>query len=141
MNDPLNILPGYLLRRISNALHEDFSAQLSHIGLRPSDASALFLIEANPKITPSALGQILGIKRANMVPIIARLEKQGLTQRVAIDGRSYGLSFTTQGQEAYRKVKRTIKQHEDNILDRVPEKSRTHFVKALEALWLAEQQP
>lgn len=138
MNDPLDTLPGYLLRRVSNSLHDEFSAMLSKIGLRASDASALFLIEANPKITPSALGQLLGIQRANMVPIIARLEKEGLTRRVALDGRSYGMSFTAKGQKTYTQVHSIIQEHEANILNRIPAKSREHFAAGLKALWTAE---
>lgn len=135
MNNPLNALPGYLMRRASNALQDEFVALLSALGLRASDASTLFLIEANPDITPSALGNLLGIQRANMVPIVARLEKANLIQRVPLDGRSYGVNFTSEGQDMYKKVNHVIKQHEAEIISRIPPESREHFVAALEALW------
>lgn len=140
MNHSLNTLPGYLLRRVSAALYDEFSELLQDIGFRPAEASVLFLIEANPEITPSALGKLLGIQRANMVPIIARLEKKGLTRRVKLDGRSYGMCFTDKGREAYAKIHGIINEHEENILSRIPERSRKHFAIALQALWSAESE-
>lgn len=135
MNNPLNALPGYLLRRSSNALQDEFSTLLAELELRASDASTLFLVGANPDITPSAIGTLLGIQRANMVPIIGRLEKKGLIRRVALDGRSYGVNFTEAGREMYEKVNQIISQHEADILSRIPAESRKHFIAALKTLW------
>jgi hypothetical protein len=46
----------------------EFSALLHPLNLRPTDASMLVLIGANPGITQSALGQAMGVQRANMAP-------------------------------------------------------------------------
>lgn len=135
MNDPLKSLPGYLLRRVSNALQDEFTAKLSALNLRPSDASIMVLIDANPEITPSALGHMLGIQRANMVPIIARLENKGLILRTALDGRSYGMSFTKEGKAIHTQVKQAIKSHEDSILARIPKEHQDIFLSSLEVLW------
>lgn len=137
MIDPLKSLPGYLLRRVSNSLRDELSKQLSELGLRPSEASILLLIQANAEITPSALGQMLGIKRANMVPIIARLERKDLVLRTALDGRSYGMSLTPLGKKTHAKVNDVIKSHEDDIIARIPKEDQEHFVSALKSLWLS----
>jgi hypothetical protein len=68
MDDVLADLPGYSLRRASAAMSAEFSALLHPLNLRPTDASMLVLNGANPAITQSALGQAMGVQRANMAP-------------------------------------------------------------------------
>ena len=62
------------------------------VRLRQSDVSVLILIEANAGVTDSALGRALDIQRANMVPLLNRLEAAGLIVRAPIDGKSPELS-------------------------------------------------
>lgn len=135
MKDVLAELPGYSLRRASSVLQAEFSNLLSPLGLRPTDASMLVLIEANPSITPSALGQALGVQRANMVPLVAKLEQAGYVSRVPVDGRSFGLTLTKPGTEICDQVKTAIKIHQRQIIERIPEMHRDHLIPALNALW------
>lgn len=135
MKDVLADLPGYSLRRASAAMLADFSALLAPLGLRPTEASMLILVEANPGITPSALGQALAVQRANMVPLVARLDESGYVDRVALDGRSFGLSLTEAGSKICSKVKQAVEIHERGIMERIPEVHREHLAPALKALW------
>ena len=135
MKDVLADLPGYSLRRASSTMLAEFSAMLAPLGLRPTDASMLVLIEANPGITSSAVGQMLAIQRANMVPLMVRLEEKRLISRTALDGRSIGLSLTSLGEECCTKVQAVIAEHEQNLLSRIPEAHRDHLAPALKALW------
>lgn len=95
----------------------------------------LVFIEANPGVTPSALGQVMGVQRANMVPLVVRLEASGYLARVEVDGRSFGLTLTEQGAEICTKVKGVIATHQRQILERIPEAHREHLIPALKALW------
>jgi DNA-binding MarR family transcriptional regulator len=135
MNDILAGHPGYALRRASAAMQTEFSAMLQPLGLRPTEASMLVLIDANTGITQSALGQILGVQRANMVPLVSRLEEGGYILRVAVDGRSFGLKLTLSGIQICRTVKHAIELHKQQIIARIPEMHREHIVPALNALW------
>jgi DNA-binding MarR family transcriptional regulator len=135
MHDVLRSLPGYSLRRASAAMLAEFSALLAPLNLRPTEASLLMLIDANPAITPTALGQLLGIKRANMVPLVARLDDWGYTARESIDGRSFGLTLTAAGHTICVKVKAAVALHERQLMDRIPQEHRAHFGAALNALW------
>jgi DNA-binding MarR family transcriptional regulator len=135
MEDILADLPGYALRRAAAAIQAEFSAMLHPLGLRPTDASILVLIAANPGVTQSALGQNLGVQRANMVPLVARLEENGYIARIAVDGRSFGLKLTKSGAQLCAKVKAAIKIHQQQITARIPEMHRDHLVPALQALW------
>lgn len=110
---------GYLLRRASNAIIGELAQRLDMVGLKVSEASILLLIERNPRITQSELGRVLGIKRANMVPLSAGLESRGLVTRAPVDGRSHGLVLTAAGQAAFAEANRIMLEQERLILDRL----------------------
>jgi DNA-binding MarR family transcriptional regulator len=135
MHDPLSKLPGYALRRAANATAAELSARLAELGLRQSEASALILIGANPRVTASAIGRALDIQRANMVPLLNKLETAGLIERVAIDRKSRGLELTPLGKQRLGQARKVIDAFENELLERVPLQHRPHLLPALEALW------
>jgi len=133
MRDPLPKYPGYALRRAANATAAELSARLAATGLRQSDVSVLLLIDANPRVTASALGRQLGIERANMVPLLKRLE--GLVDRAPIDGKSQGLELTAEGEARLAEARAVVESFEAELFERVPAEHRDHLLPALEALW------
>ncbi len=135
MKDPLVSLPGYALRRAANATAAELGARLAPLELRQSDVSLLMLIEANPGATSSALGRRLDIQRANMVPILKRLEDAGLIDRAPIDGKSQGLALTAAGQARLAQGRKVIEQFERELIARVPAEHRVHLLPALNAIW------
>lgn len=135
MKDPLASYPGYVLRRAAHAAGAALTARLEPMGLRQSDVSMLILIEANPGITASALGRMLDIQRANMVPILKRMEDADLIAREAIDGKSVGLELTTAGLAKLAEAQSVIDAFEVELLERVPAEHRDHLLPALNALW------
>jgi DNA-binding MarR family transcriptional regulator len=133
MRDPLPNFPGYALRRAANATAAELAGRLGELGLRQSDVSVLMLIAANPGVTASAIGRQLGIERANMVPLLKRLE--GLIDRAPIDGKSQGLALTEDGETLLGEARAVVEAFEAELLARVPEEHRAHLLPALEALW------
>lgn len=135
MHDPLPDFPGYALRRAAHAAAADLSSRLAAVELRQADASALILIGANPGITASALGRQLDIQRANMVPLLKRLEEAGLIARSPINGKAQGLELTNSGRERLKEAMAIITAFEADLISRVPEEHRSHLLPALAALW------
>lgn len=135
MKDPLTRFPGYSLRRAANATGAELAQRLSAVDLRQSDVSLLMLVEANPGTTASALGRKLDIQRANMVPILKRLEDAGLIDRAPIDGKSQGLALTRVGLARLAEGRKVIDEFERELLERVPEEHRAHLLPALNAIW------
>jgi DNA-binding MarR family transcriptional regulator len=135
MDDPLLRFPGYALRRAANATAAELSARLAAVDLRQSHASLLMLVASNPGATSSALGRALGIERANMVPLLKRLEEAGLIEREAIDGKSQGLRLTAQGQRRLAEARQIIETFEAELVARVPSEHREHLLPALNAIW------
>ena len=135
MQDPLANSPGYALRRASNAMMAELAQRLAELDLRTTDATVLMVIEANPKITASEIGRMLDIQRANMVPLLKRLEDPGLISRKPIDGKSQGLHLTEEGATRMDAVRKAIVEFETDLIARVPEAHRDHFLPALDSLW------
>ena len=135
MADFLSFLPGYHLRRAANLVVAELGEALAPLDLRLTDAAMLVTIADRPRITPSDLGKVLGIQRANMVPMVARMEERGVVARSPIDGRSFGLELTVQGTALCGEVHEIMTTFEQRLLERVPPEHRDHLLPALEALW------
>ena len=135
MNDPLQDLPGYLLRRASAASLADLNLRLEPTGLRHTDAALLVLIDANPGITQSLLGKALDIQRANMAPMIARLDTKGFVSREPVDGRSEGLYLTWDGQATLAKARAAMDAHEASLLKGIAPEMRPLIGPLLKSLW------
>ncbi|MFM5908842.1 MAG: MarR family winged helix-turn-helix transcriptional regulator [Novosphingobium sp.] len=132
--DPLSNLPGYLLRRAANAMMAELHARLSELDLRISDASVLMLVADRSDMTSSELGKMLDIQRANMVPLLNRLETAGLITRQPIDRKSQAIVLTDQGTAQLARVRSLTDTFENDLMQRIPARHRTHFVPALQSL-------
>jgi DNA-binding MarR family transcriptional regulator len=135
MRDPLATLPGYAIRRASTAMSAMLAGRLAVHKLRPPEATVLLLIAENPQITASAIGRALDIQRANMVPLLKRLEDAGWIERTPIDGKSQGLAVTTASAAKMAEVRATIERFEAELFERIPPEHREHLIPALDALW------
>lgn len=133
--DPLMRFPGYLIRRASVALLARLNEDLAELDLRHVDSTLLQLIGSNPGIKQSEACRVLEIQRANMVPLIARLEKRGLIKRTPIDGRSQGVSLTRSGRVLAKKAYATVSEFETGLLAAIPEELREHVTPILLAIW------
>jgi DNA-binding MarR family transcriptional regulator len=132
--DPFARLVGYHLRRASAFAMADLAAELAPLGLRPAEASILFVIAANPGITQSGVGRTLGVARANMTPLIAGLAKRKLVARQAIDRRSHKLALTPGGRAAHDQAMRCVERHEARLFGPLPTQKRQRLIALLIAL-------
>jgi len=138
MRDPLSNLPGYVLMRAANAAIRDFAHRLAELGIRPVECAILMLLKRRPAMTASQMGKLLDVERANMAPLVSRLEESCLIQRTPIDRKSVGVSLTTLGSARVSEIEHISAQYEDELLSRVPEALRDHVLPLLNALWLGE---
>lgn len=115
LDNPLEDLLGYQLRRASAAAMGQLARDLQALDLTPMEASLLVLVAANRGITQSVLGRTLGIHRANMVPLVATLGRRGLVERSAA-GRSHGLAASACGTELAHKARAAMLAHDAAIV-------------------------
>lgn len=111
---------GYLLRLAQLRVWEDFYARLGDAGITPSLYSALVLIERNPGLQQSRLGEALGVARSGAMTMVDRLERQGLVERrpAPHDRRAYGLFLTGEGRKRMPEIVATVRQH-DRLINAV----------------------
>ena len=138
MTDILRLRPGYALRRAANAMMGELSRRLATIDLRIAEASVLLLVDRRDDVTASEIGRVLDIQRANMVPLLGRLEVAGLIERKPIDGKSQAVLLTALGHQRRAEADAITTTFEDDLLARIAPEHRDHLVPALGALWRAD---
>ncbi len=132
--DPLSARLGYVLRRVSVLMMADLGTRLEPTGLRPAEVTILLLIGANAGCQQGEVGEMLGIKRANMVPLISGLVEKGLVDRARADGRSHALSLTAKGRASAAMINKLLDRHEAVFLSKLDRKALAGLLTALEAL-------
>jgi DNA-binding MarR family transcriptional regulator len=137
----LDAMIGYNLRRASAFALNDLAGALSYASLRPVTFSMLALIDEKPGIRAAELCRMLGIKSANMVPLIAELEERALLERDehAKDKRVRVLHLTEAAREAMPGWWRSVVGHEDRFLQRLTKKERATLLRLLRLIWQDEQ--
>ncbi|WP_298723453.1 MarR family winged helix-turn-helix transcriptional regulator [uncultured Ferrovibrio sp.] len=111
---------GYLLRLAQLRVWDDFYARLGDTGISPSLYSALILVERNPGLQQSRLGEALGVARSGAMTMVDRLERLGLVERRADphDRRAYSLFLTREGRERMSSLIARVQAH-DKIMNAV----------------------
>ena len=124
---------GYFLRRVQVWVFQDFIKTLATIDLRPAQYSVLAVIGANRGLSQADVAQFLGIERARLVRLLHRLEKRGLTQRLASpnDRRSHALQLTAAGQALLKRAKALAAIHEANLMQRFGVLNHARIMEAL----------
>ena len=120
LHDPISSRLGYLLRRASQVMMTELGTALAGAGLRPVEGTILILVGANPGCIQSDLGRMLGIKRANMVPLISALLARGYLEKSPVDGRSLALTLSDAGEAMRRQVDAIMDAHEARFEKMLP---------------------
>jgi DNA-binding MarR family transcriptional regulator len=135
MTDPFEGLLGYHLRRLSVIAMADLAAALAPLDLKPTEASMLFVIDASPGISQSEVGRILGVKRANMAPLVASLMRRGLIEREPVDGRLQALRLSCEGESMRAKARACVETHEERVFGSLSKDVRNQMIAVLASLW------
>ncbi len=112
---------GYFVRRTQVWVFQDFIRTLEPVDIRPAQFSVLVVIGANPGLSQSSLGQLLGIERARLVRLLDRLEKRDLVERRPSpnDRRSHALQLTREGHKTLKRAKALAAAHEARLMQRL----------------------
>lgn len=133
--DPFDELLGYHMRRLSQLVMADLAERMDVLGLRPTEASVLFVIAGGTGVTQSDIGRMLGIKRANMAPLIAGLEARGLVSRSAVDGRSQALRLTADGEATRVQARAAVYANERRCFGTLSDDQRLALAETVRGLW------
>ena len=127
---------GFVLRLAQLAVFRDVIETLGPFNLRPSDFSALRVIEASPGLKQQDIGKKLGIKRPNLVSLVEELNQRGLVERKVVRGdrRSYALTLTGAGQELLDRAEVAHLGHQKRLREALGENDPVTFLVCLRNL-------
>jgi DNA-binding MarR family transcriptional regulator len=129
----LNEHLGYFIRRLQVWVFQDFIRALAPVDIRPAQYSVLVVIAANPGLSQSDLADRLGIERARLVRVLDKLERRGLTQRLAspTDRRSHALRLTREGQKILKRAAMLAALHEAKLIEKLGPEQRKSMLTLL----------
>jgi len=129
-------LIGFKLRRAHSAALRDIDASLAELQLTTAMHGALEVLDANEFVAQGALGQVLGLSRSAMVPIIEKLQQRGLVarERTSEDRRTVLLRITPAGRRQLVELRRLVAAHEARLHKALEGVDLDGFMKALDRL-------
>jgi DNA-binding MarR family transcriptional regulator len=106
----LDELLGYSLRRAQVAMYLSFHEATRGMGITPPRFTALVIVGANPGISQSLLGSVLGIARSGATMLADWMVEQGLAERRRRqdDARAWGLQLSAAGERLLKKMTRRV---------------------------------
>jgi DNA-binding MarR family transcriptional regulator len=112
--DVLDELLGFSLRRAQLVMAGAFGKATRGADITPPRLTALVIVGANPGISQTALGEVLGIARSGAMLLTDWAEERGFIERRPHpgDGRAWGLHLTRGGEQFVQKMKRRVLEHD-----------------------------
>ena len=132
----LDTMLGYALKRAQIAAFEAFSRATSGVGITPPRYTALIILQTNPGITQSVLGEVLGTARSGAMMLTDWLEGRGLAERRhrPDDGRAWGLYLTPKGERTLETLRRRVRAQERRFAARLAKPDQRKLLQLLEKL-------
>ncbi|HKX11225.1 MAG TPA: MarR family transcriptional regulator [Stellaceae bacterium] len=132
----LGLLPsllGYALRRAQVAVFQNFTEVVGASELTPGQFGVLVVIDANPGLSQTQLGNALGIDRSTVVAVIDRLETRGQVARQAApnDRRSHALYLSDSGKTTLRRLTDRVRAHERAIARHLSAEEQARLIELL----------
>lgn len=111
---------GFALQVAQEASFQAFARRVGQADMRPGRYAILHLINENPGLSQTALGQAAGRDKSTLTPALADLERRGLILRSRTPGdrRSYALTLTEAGRKVMQELALHARAH-DRLLDRL----------------------
>ncbi|HEX5612821.1 MAG TPA: MarR family transcriptional regulator [Burkholderiales bacterium] len=108
--DVLDDLLGYNLRRAQVAMFLSFHEATRGREITPPRFTALVIIGANPGLSQSTLGSVLGIARSGAMALADWMVERKLVERRRRpnDGRAWGLHLTPPGERLVQRMRRRV---------------------------------
>ena len=116
-----NSIIGYRLRRTQLQVFHRFLSVFDELELRPAEYSVLVLIADNPGRKQTEVADVLGIKRANFVTLVHKLEGRDLVERRPADDdrRANALHLTPTGEAFVKRARALHDGMEQTLIDRL----------------------
>src|SRR5262245_13450502 len=127
---------GYALRRAQVASFDAFHRATAGVAITPPRYTALVILQANPGISQSRLGEVLGTARSGAMLLADWLEGRGYAERRhrPDDGRAWGLYLTPKGERSFETLRRRVRSQDQRFAARLAKTDQRKLLQLLEKL-------
>jgi DNA-binding MarR family transcriptional regulator len=128
--------PAFLLAQVGAHAATRFAERMETLGLAPSHAGILRMVQASEGLSQQTLGAELRILPSRLVTLIDDLQARGLVERRdhPTDRRSYALYLTDKGRETLKAIGRVAREHQDTLCAALNEDERAQLVSLLKRI-------
>jgi DNA-binding MarR family transcriptional regulator len=132
----LDTMLGFALKRAQIAAFDAFSRATDGVGITPPRFTALIILQTNPGISQSVLGEVLGTARSGAMMLTDWLEARGLAERRhrADDARAWGLYLTAKGERLLDRLRRRVRAQDQRFAARLTKPDQRKLLQLLEKL-------
>jgi DNA-binding MarR family transcriptional regulator len=133
---PLATRPGFLIRRLHQIHLSLFAEECSSFNVTPVQYSILTAVEVQPGLEQAALAREVGVDRATLANVVARLAARKLVRRRQgqRDRRLKHVHPTAAGQRLLAQIEGPARRAHQRTVDALKPAERERFIKALELL-------
>lgn len=130
---PLWARPGFLIRRLHQIHYALFFEECAAFDITPVQYGLLTNLAANPDIDQKTLCKELGIDRANVADVLARLERRGLVKRSRgkEDRRMVLARLTSAGERITEDMYKAMVRAQERLLRPLASAERKKFIGTL----------
>jgi MarR family transcriptional regulator, lower aerobic nicotinate degradation pathway regulator len=125
--------PGFLIRRLHQIHLSLFAEECAAFKVTPVQYSILTAVAARPGLEQAALAQEVGIDRATLANVVARLARRGLVKRVQgkQDRRLKHVLPTAACRKLLRQIEEPARRAHERTIDALKPRERDGFLRAL----------
>lgn len=128
--------PGFLIRRLHQIHSALFADESAGLDVTPPQYAVLTVIAAQPGLDQSAIAEEVGVDRATLASVVARLEVAGFVRRTIgkADRRQKLLTLTPRGKAILLRMQEPVQRAQERILDPLSPHEREQFLRLLNQL-------
>ncbi len=128
--------PGFLIKRLHQIHSALFAEESVGLDITPPQYGVLSVIAAQPGLDQSAIAEEVGVDRATLASVVARLEAAGFVRRTIskTDRRQKLLTLTPRGRAILARMLEPVQRTQERVLEPLQAKEREQFLKLLNKL-------
>lgn len=129
-------LMGRELRVTYLAVFRRVEDQLEKVGITPQQFALLVVVERNPGARQTLLAKARGLDKSTLVPMIDRLERDGLLERrpLANDRRVRAIWITERGKQILDAAIPVVRESDNLVRGSLTESERAQLLKLMEKI-------
>jgi DNA-binding MarR family transcriptional regulator len=125
--------PGFLIRRLHQIHLALFAEECAGFDITPVQYSIMTVIAAEPGLDQSKLAEEVGVDRATLANVVARLEDAGMLRRIVsrLDKRQKLITLSARGKSMLAKMQEPVYRAHARTIEALPPETQAVFMELL----------